>query len=171
MWSRNFWIEYNRSVMESISQSVSSVAQSFPTLCDPMNHSTPGLPVHHQLPEFIQTHVHQVGDAIQPSHPLSSPSPPAFNLSQHQGLFKWVGSSYQVSRVLELQLQHQFFQWVFRLISFRTDWFDLVIFLTISLVGSSVKLKDSTHPSLFQCFVFQRNEVCWMIFSRKPLLN
>ena len=68
--------------------SVSSVAQSCPTLCDPMNCSTPGLPVHHQLPEFTQTHVHRVGDAIQPSHPLSSPSPPAPNPSQHQGLFQ-----------------------------------------------------------------------------------
>ena len=66
----------------------SSVAQSYLTLCDPMNLSTPGLPVHHQLPEFTQTDVHRVGDAIQPSHPLSSPSPPALNLSQHQGLFK-----------------------------------------------------------------------------------
>ena len=72
----------------------SSVAQSCPTLCDPMDHTTPGLPVHHQLPEFTQTHVSWVGDAIQPSHPLSSPSP-AFTLSQHQGLFKWVSSSHQ----------------------------------------------------------------------------
>ena len=88
----------------------SSVAQSCPTLCDPMNCSMPGLPVHHQLPEFTQTHVHLVGDAIQPSHPLSSPSP-APNLSQHQGLFKWVSSSHQVAKVLELQLQHQSFQW------------------------------------------------------------
>ena len=87
----------------------SSVAQSCPTLCNPMDCSTPGLPVHHQLPEFTQTHVHQVGDAIQPSHPLSSPSPPAFNLSQHQGLFQWVSSSHQ-AKVLELQLQHQSFQ-------------------------------------------------------------
>ena len=71
-----------------VSQSVSSVAQSCPTLCDPMNRSTPGLPVHHQLPEFTETHVHQVSDAIQPSHPLSSSSPPALNLSQHQGLFQ-----------------------------------------------------------------------------------
>ena len=68
----------------------SSVAQSCPTVYNPMNRSTPGLPIHHQLPESIQTHVHQVSDAIQPSHPLSSPSPPALNLSQHQGLFKWV---------------------------------------------------------------------------------
>ena len=69
-------------------QSVSSVAQSCPTLCDPMNRSTPGLPVHHQLPEFTQTHVHRVSDAIQPSHPLLSPSPPAPNPSQHQSLFQ-----------------------------------------------------------------------------------
>ena len=89
----------------------SSVAQSCPTLCNPMNHSTPGLPVHHQLPEFTQTHVHRVGDVIQPSHPLSSPSPPALNLSQHQGLFKWVNSSCEVAKVLEFQLQHQSLQW------------------------------------------------------------
>ena len=86
----------------------SSVAYSCPTLCDPMNHSTPGLPVHHQLPEFTQTHVHWVGDAIQPSHPLSAPSPPAPNPSQHQGLFQWVNSSHEVAKVLEFQLQHVF---------------------------------------------------------------
>ena len=85
-----------------------SVAQSCLTLCDPMNCSTPGLSVHHQLPESTQTHVHRVGDAIQPSHPLSSPSPTAFNLSQHQGLFKWVSSSHEVAKVLEFQLQHHF---------------------------------------------------------------
>ena len=89
----------------------SSVAQLCPTLCDPMDHSTPVFPVHHQLLEFTQIHVHWVGDAIQPSHPLSSPYPPTFNLSQHQGLFKWVSSSYQVAKVLEFQLQHQSFQW------------------------------------------------------------
>ena len=92
----------------------SSVAQSCRTLCYPMNRSTPGLPVHHQLPEFTQTHVHWVGDAIQPSHPLSSPSLPALNLSQHQGLFKWVNSSHQVAKVLEFHLQHQSFQWTLR---------------------------------------------------------
>ena len=82
----------------------SSVAQSCPTPCDPMNLSTPGLPVHHQLPEFTQTHVHRVSDAIQPSHPLSSPSPPAPNPSQHQSLFQWVNSSHEVAKVLEFQL-------------------------------------------------------------------
>ena len=79
-----------------------------------MNCSTPGLPVHHQLLEFTQTHVHWVSDAIQPSHPLSSPSPLTFNLSQHQCLFKWVSSSHQVAKILEFQLQHQSFQWIFR---------------------------------------------------------
>ena len=78
---------------------IRSVAQSCPTLWDPMNRSRPGLPVHHQLPEFMQTYVHWVSDAIQPSHPLSSPSPPAFNLSQHHGLFKWISSSHQVAKV------------------------------------------------------------------------
>ena len=92
----------------------SSVVQSCPTLCDPMDCSTPGLPVNHQLPEFTQSHVHWVSDAIQPSHPLSSPSPPAFNHSQHQGLFKWVSSSHQVAKVLEFQPQHQSFQWTLR---------------------------------------------------------
>jgi len=81
-----------------------SVSQSCPTLCDPMNCSTPGLPVHHQLLEFTQTHLHQVGDAIQPSHPLLSPSPPAPNPSQHQSLFQWVNSSHEVAKVLEVQL-------------------------------------------------------------------
>ena len=86
------------------SDQIRSVDQSCPTLCDPMNSSTPGLPVHHQLPEFTETHVHRVSDAIQPSHPLSSPSPPAPNPSQHQGLFQWVNSSHEVAKVLEFQL-------------------------------------------------------------------
>ena len=99
----------------------SSVAQSCPTLCDPMNHSTPGLPVHHQLPESTQTHARRVGDAIQPSYPLSSPSPPAPNPSQQQGLFQWVSSSHEVAKVLEIQLQHQSIQWTPRM-----DWLDLL---------------------------------------------
>ena len=112
-------------------QSVSSVAQSCPTLCDPMDCSTPDLPVHLQLPEFTQTHVHWVGEAIQPFHPLSSPSP-AFNLSQHQGLFQWVSSSHQVAKILELQ--HQSFQWIF-----RSD------FLWAWLVWSPCCPKDSSY--------------------------
>ena len=86
---------------------------SCPTLCDPMNRSAPGVPVHHQLLEFTQTHVHWVGDAIQQSPPLLSPSPPALNLSQHQSLFKWVSSLHQVAKVLESQLQHQSVQWIY----------------------------------------------------------
>ena len=88
--------------------------QSCPTLYDPMDSSMPGFPVYHQLPELTQTHVHWVSDAIQPSHPLSSPFLPAFNLSQHQGLFKWVSSSHQVAKILEFQLQHQSRQWTLR---------------------------------------------------------
>ena len=112
----------------------SSVTQSCPTLCDPMNNSIPGLPVHHQLPEFTQTHVHWVGDAIQPSHPLSSPSPPAPNPSQHQGLFQWVNSSHEVAKVLEFQLQHHLLQW----------WADL---LQNGLVGSHCSPRDSQESS------------------------
>ena len=89
----------------------SSVTQSCLTLCDPGNRSTPGLPIHHQLPESTQTHVHWVDDAIKPSHPRLSPSPPALNFSQNQGLFQWVNSSHEVAKLLEFQLQHQSFQW------------------------------------------------------------
>ena len=113
-----------------------SVAQSFPTLQDPMDHSTPGLPVHHHLSESIQTHVHWVGDAIQPSQPLSSPPLPAFCLSQHQGLFQWVSSSHQVAKVLEFQLQHQPFQW-----KHRTD------LLQVGLGGSPCNPRDSQESS------------------------
>ena len=92
----------------------SSVGQSCLTLCNPMDCSTPGIPVHHQLPELTQTYVHQADDAIQPSHPLSSPSLPALNLSQHQGLFQWISSSPQMAKVLEFHLQHQSCQEIFR---------------------------------------------------------
>ena len=112
----------------------SSVTQSCPTLSNAMDCSTPGLPVHHQLPEFTQTH--WVSDAIQPSHPLLSLSPPAFNLSEHQGLFKWVSSSHQVARVLEFHLQHQSFQWIF-----KTD------LLQDGLVGSPCSPRDSQEFS------------------------
>ena len=103
-----------------------SVAQLCRTLCNPMDCSTPGLPVHHQLPEFTQTHVYWVGDVIQPSHPLSSPSSPTFNISQHRGLFKWVSSLHQVAKILKFQLQHPSFHEYSGLISFRMDWFDLL---------------------------------------------
>ena len=114
----------------------SSVAQSCPTLCDPMNRSTPGLPVHHQLLECTQTHVHRVSDAIQPSYPLSSPSPPAPNPSHHQSLFQWVISSREVAKVLEFQLQHHFVQ--------RNPRADL---LQNGLVGSPCSPRDSQESS------------------------
>ena len=98
-----------------------SGSKSCPTLCDPMDYSTPGFSVHHQLWELAQTHVHRVSDTIQPSHPLSSPSPPAFNLSQHQGLFQWVSSLHQVAKVLEFQLQHQSF-WCEELTHWKRPW-------------------------------------------------
>ena len=112
----------------------SPVAQSCLTVSAPMDCSIPGFPVHHQLPELTQTHVHQVGDAIQPFHPLSSTSPPAFNLSQHQGLFQWVSSLHEVAKVLELH--HQSFQWIFRT-DFLYDW----------LVGSPCSPRDSQESS------------------------
>ena len=115
-------VQFSRSVM----------SDSF----DPMNRSMPGLPVHHKLPEFTQTHVHWVSDAIQPSHPLSSPSPPAPNPSQHQGLFKWINSLHQVAKVLEFQLQHLSFQW-----TPRTD------LLQGGLVGSPCSPRDSQEYS------------------------
>ena len=114
----------------------SLLTQLCPTLRDPMDHSTPGLPVLSPTPRVYSTHVHWVGDAIQPSHSLSSPSPPAFNLSQHQDLFQWVSSSHQVAKALEFQHQHQSFQW-----TLRTD------LLQNGLVGSPCSPRDSQESS------------------------
>ena len=104
--------------------------------CHPMDCSTPRFPVHHQLPELAQTHVHWVGDAIQPPHPLLSPSPPALNLSQHQGVFKWDSSSHPLAKVLELRFQHRSFQWIFNT-DFLYDW----------LVWSPCSPRDSQDSS------------------------
>ena len=101
----------------------SPVTQSCPTLCNPMNCSTPGLPVHHQLPKSSQTHVHRVGDAIKPSHPLSSPSPPSPNPSQCQSLFQRVNSSHQVAEVFSVSPSKEYSGLIF----FRIDWFDLLV--------------------------------------------
>ena len=129
----------------------SSVSQSCLTLCDPMNRSIPGLPVHHHLPEFTQTHVHRVSDAIQPSHPQSSPSPPAFNLPQHQSLFQWVSSLHKVVKVLEFQLQHQSFSEYSGLISFRIDWLDL---LAVQGTLKSLLQHHSSKASILWCSAF-----------------
>ena len=116
------WVRHDLATKEKqqVVSSVQFILSTCLTLCDPINCSTPGLPVHHQLPEFTQTHVHRVSGAIKPSHLLSSPSLPTPNCSQHQGLFQWVNSSHEVAKVLEFQLQHQSFQWT-GIISFRMD--------------------------------------------------
>ena len=129
----------------------SSVAQSCPTLCDPMSCSTPGLPVQHQLLKPIQTHVLWVGDAIQPFHPLFSPSPPAFNLSQHLGLFKRVSCSYQVVEVLEFHFSISPFNEHPGLISFRMDWLDL---LAIQGTLKSLFQHNSSIASIVWCSAF-----------------
>ena len=117
-----------------------------------MSCSMPGFPIHHQLPELAQTHAHWVSDAIQPSHPLSSPSPLAFNISQHQGLFKWVSSLHQVAKILEFQLQHQSFQWIYSgLISFRMDWLD---FLAVQGSLKSLLQHHSSKASILWCSAF-----------------
>ena len=115
-----------------------------------MNRSTPGLPVHHQLPEFTQTHVHWVGDAIQPSHPLSSPSPPAFSLSQHQGLFKWVSSSHQVAKYRSFSFSISPSNEYSGLISFRIDWLDLGVQRTLK----SLLQHNSSKASILRCSAF-----------------
>ena len=130
------WFQIGNYQLRGIVQVQFSSVQSCPTLCNPMNRSMPGLSVHHQLLEFIQTHAHRVGDAIQPSHPLLSPSPPAPNPSQHQSLFQWVNSSHEVAKVLEFQPQHQSFQW-----TTRTD------LLQAGLVGSPCSPRDSQESS------------------------
>ena len=141
----------NYSQQKLTSVQFSSVAQLCLTLCDPMNLSTPGLPVYHQLSEPTQTHVHQVGDAIQPSHPLSSPSPPALNLSQHQGLFKWVSSLHQVAKVLDLSFNIRPTNEHPGLTSFRMDWLDL---LSVQGTLKSLLQHHSSKGSILQCSAF-----------------
>ena len=151
-WSQTLWSVTSRGP----SVQFSSVAQSRPTLCDPMNCSTPGLPVNHQLLEFTQSHVHRVCDAIQTSHPLLSPSPPTFNLSQHQGLFQWVSSSIggqsmgvsASASVLPMNVQDWFPLGLTGLISWRSKGLSRVF-------SSSVVWKHqffSTRPSLWSNF-------------------
>ena len=137
-----------------VSFSFNSVAQFCPTLWEHVEHSMPGLPVHHQFPEFTQTHLHWVGDAIKPSRPLLSLSLPALNLSQHQVLFKWVSSSWQVAKVLEFQLQHQSFQW--------TPRADL---LSDGLVGTPCSPRDSQESSPTPQFKSINSSVLSFLYS------
>ena len=133
-----------------------------------MDCSTPGLPVHHQLLEFTQTHVLWVSDTIQPSHPLSIPSPPTFNLSQHQGLFQWVSSLHQVAKVLEFQLQHQSFQWIFR-IDFL--WDTLVEFPYIQGTLKSLLQYHSSKASILQCSAFFMVQLSHLYMTTRALTD
>ena len=141
----------------------SAVTQSCPTLCDPRDCSLPSFPVNHQLPELAQTHVHWVNDATQLSHPLSSPSPPAFHFSQHQSLFKWVRYLHQVAKVLELQIQHHPCNEHSELISFRTDWFDLLA------VQETLKIFLHFHNS--KASVFLRLAILWSNSQSNPYMT
>ena len=152
----NIWKIFVTAVLVSVQ--FSSVTQSFLTLCNFMNCRMLGLPVHHQLPESTQTHVHWVNDAIQPSNPLSSPSPPALNLSQHQGLFQWVNSLHEVAKVLEFQLQHQSFQWTPR-----------THLLQDRLAGSPCSPRDSQESSLTPHFKSINSSV--LSFLHSPALT
>ena len=138
----------------------SSVTQSCLILCDPMNCSMPGLLVHHQLPEFPQTHVHRVGDAIQPSHPLASPSPPAFHLSQHQGLFQWVSSLQQVAKELNFSLSIiQFFLMLFIPMNIQ-DWSPLGWTGWISLQPKGLSRVFSS-TTIWKLQFFGTQHICW----------
>ena len=127
---------------------LSSVAQSCPTLCDLTDYSMPSLPVHHQLLEFTQTHVHWVGDAVQPSHPLSSPSPPAFNLSQQQGLFQWVSSLHQVAKVFSTSVLPVSTQDWFPL--GWTVWISLQSLPSLWLLQQSLSAQNTSAPTYFR---------------------
>ena len=149
---------WKKSYDQPSSVQFSLVTQSCPTLCHPMNCSMPGLPVHHQLLEYTQTHTYWVGGTIQPSHPLLSPSPPAPNPSQHQGLFQWVNSSHEVAKVSGFQLQHQSFQWIF-----RTD------FLKDGLIGYPCSPRDSQESSPIPQFKSINSSV--LSFLHRPIFT
>ena len=153
LFSRDVYNQSARALYKASVQ-LSSVAQLCPTICDPMNCTAPGLPVHHQLLEFTQTHVHRVSDAIQPSHPLSSPSPPAPNPSQHQSLFQRVNSSHEVAKVLEFQLQHHSLQ--------RNPRANL---LQNGLVGSPFSPRDSQESSPAPQFESTNSSALSLLYS------
>ena len=141
-----------------------SVTKSCLTLCDPTDCSTPGSSVLHYLLEFAQIHVHRVNDAIQPSHPLSSPSP-ALSLSQHQGFFpQWVSSSHQVAKVLKLQLKS--FQWIFRISFFWIDWFYL---LAVQETLKSLLQRHNSKASVLQRSDFFMDQLSWLLGKNIPL--
>ena len=155
----------------------SSVTQWCLKPCHPMDCSTPGFPVHHQLPQLVQTHIHQVGDAIQPSNSLLSPSSSAFNLSQHQGLLQWVSSSYQVTQVLELQ--HQSFQWIFRIDFLMINWLDLLavqgtlksLLQSLALAGRFFLFYHLSHQGTLPSRISPVSETKSWDFSSGPVVK
>ena len=146
-----------------------TVAQLCPTLCDPMDCSTPGFPVHHQFPELTQTHVHQVTDAIQPGHLLSSPSPLAFNLSQHQGPFKWVSSLYQVTKYWSFSFSISPSKEYSGLISCRIDWFELLVVQgAVKILLSSWLVGIKNHVKTWVCILNSLSlqvQFCWRVHN------
>ena len=142
-----------------------SITQSCPTLCDPMDCSMPGFPVLYHLPEFAQTHVHWVVDAIQPSWPLLSPSPPAFNLFQHQGFFQWVGSSHEMAKYWSFSFSISPSNEYSGLISFRNDWFDL---LAVQGILKSLLQHHSSKASVLQCSALGSNSHVGTWLLEKP---
>ena len=158
---KSLLIEYKMGVTLNMLPQLSSVTQLCPTVCDPMDCSMPGFPVLHYLPRFAHTHVHWVGDTIQPSHPLSLPSCLALNLSQHQGLFHWVGSSHQEAKLLELQ--HQPFQWIFRGLvkskSLVSNWTTGRPSLKLSNLGKLLLIRFE-----FICFYFDHSFLSESLF-------
>ena len=147
-----------RKPISSPAGQLSSIPQLCLILCDTMDGSLPVLPVHHQLLELTQKHVHQVGDVIQPSYPLSSPSSPTFNLSQHQGLFQWVSSLHQAAKVLEFQLQHQSFQW-----TFRTDFLE-----TLNMTVSGQRVFADISKTSWVKNILDYIQWCVLVRDRRP---
>ena len=151
------------SAVEQSESAISSVAKSCLALYDPMDFNTPVLPVHHQLPRYTQTHVHWVSDPIQPSHPLLSPSPPALNLCQHQGLFKWVSSLHQVAKVLNFSFNISPSNEYSGLISFRMDWLDLLAVQELSRVFSNTTFWKHQFYSA-QLSLWPTSHICiWLL--------
>ena len=150
----HFSINYKNILLRNLEACSVQFTQSCLTLCDPIDCSTPGLPVHHQLREFTETHVHQVRDVIQPSHPQLSPSPPAFTLSQHQGLFQWVSSLHHVAKYWSFSLSVSPSNEYSGLISFRMDWLDL-----LAVQGT---VKSLQHHSSKETWILRKN--CTLIY-------
>ena len=164
LWDDYSWLFRNFKQYRISSLQFSSVPQLCPALWNPMDCSMPGFPVYHQLLELTQTHVHQVSDAIQPSHPLSSLSPPAFSLTQHQGLFKWVSSLHQGPKYWSFRFSISPSNEYSGLIFFKMDWLDL---LAVQGTLKSLLQYHSSKASILQCSDFFIVQLSWLIYKFK----